>query len=1122
MKHTLLWGCCAVVAMELSAQTMNLDSLEMAQVVWWGDLAHWTSTPASPSARYPFPSWTLNASAPGPHVLWGCPVGGGSEDMDLHFVWEQMLQGSDANRSTVQWSRAPDPDPSQAARLLVESHLAGWLDDMGSMSAGQTGSQDPLTLGAPQMNVWEAPGGCHQWGQPFQLEGKMSFNDSERWIAQAWDQNGRSTTLVDTALAVQGEGSICLGFEVHRTSSHHNDWRFGWSPSPSEPAEVEPNEPSVTSLTLVAPDVVEALWGEEVNASMTHANWTAPSQASPQPTWADMDPNQPGTQVTLVNLPTSCGNLTRWTLPVEVPLGSFARLTVGTETHNVWRDGASKLVGQDLAFTEIMADPTPAMHAPETHYLEVLNVSPWAFDPTQLSLEDQGIWHGLLAAENAHHPLVLPGQHWLIVQDLEPWTDSIASSATVVKASGWSGLRDDGETVQLCSPDGLVLETLSYDEAWWTDQDGISLSSRWPSACDHPSVWQPDPEGASPGREPTFDVMLPPQYRHPTVRLHPSGNLELSPATPWDPRFPPVISCEGSEGLQWAQMELLNPMDEEQWWRSDITLEAHGQFQLKLDSIPLCLPHGQTEGLDTVWQAHRPPEPGDIRLSEILPRHHPVADAEFVEWINASSDTLSWANGVWAPGQCLVQATAGFQQFAGGWGTTPEASEANALWEIVDDLRLTNASGSAILVGDWGEDLAHVQYHECGYSDPTDAENGRSMVLSSTVRQPDSMTVSPGTSAWSSSSSEWGMSPGWLEESSAEQPPLLPLTKPQFGIWEDHWAMTVPQGWSLGLWQTEHWTPETSWDLVWLQGTLMARSDATVEEIPHPPQHVSEVRLSFPEHMDETLFNPNAHASAQWNECLLDPLPSHAPFLEIKAFGGDVVSTDWHWSSSADAQAGDFAPVGEVNWWVPRDSLLCLATCPGRVKNGGHLCVPAQLPSLHGDRILSLSIPQQDLVQAPVSEDMHSPWVMSTEGLSLMRVPHSSHWTSSPSHVRASPGKSNHAARPVLAHHEGLDCLPRSLQPGGVHGWDATTITWTPPTPDDSFHIECRIQAPERPDWVQIQHANFWKGPWSWSWRGEQVDGSLIGPGTYVVVVEWESTEGLRGVDKCLVAVGPP
>ena len=122
--------------------------------------------------------------------------------------------------------------------------------------------------------------------------------------------------------------------------------------------------------------------------------------------------------------------------------------------------------------------------------------------------------------------------------------------------------------------------------------------------------------------------------------------------------------------------------------------------------------------------------------------------------------------------------------------------------------------------------------------------------------------------------------------------------------------MTVPQGWSMDLWKAEDWTPETSWDLVWLQGTLMARSDATVVDIPHPPQHVSEVRLSFPEHMDDTLFNPNANASAEWNECLLDPLPSHAPFLEIKAFGGDVVSRDWHWSSSADAQAGDFAPVG--------------------------------------------------------------------------------------------------------------------------------------------------------------------------------------------------------------------
>ena len=78
-------------------------------------------------------------------------------------------------------------EASQAAKLLAESQLAGWLDDTGSMSAGQTGSQDPLTLGAPQMSAWEAPGTCHPWGLPFQLEGKMSFNDSGRWIAQALD-----------------------------------------------------------------------------------------------------------------------------------------------------------------------------------------------------------------------------------------------------------------------------------------------------------------------------------------------------------------------------------------------------------------------------------------------------------------------------------------------------------------------------------------------------------------------------------------------------------------------------------------------------------------------------------------------------------------------------------------------------------------------------------------------------------------------------------------------------------------------------------------------------------------------------------------------------------------------
>ena len=1122
MKHTLFWGCCAVVATELSAQTMNLDSLEVAQVIWWGDLDHWTLTPASPSARHPFPSWTLNASAPGPHVLWGCPVTPWPTDMELDFVWEQRLQGSDANRSTIHWAHAPDNDPSEAAKLLVESQLAGWLDDTGWMSVGQTGSQDPLKLGAPQMTSWEAPPTCHQWGQPFQLEGQLTFSDSGQWTAELSDRDGRSSALVDTALTVHGESRICLGVQVNRTSSHDNDWRFGWSPS--EPVEHEgSNEPRVTTLTLVEPDIVEAFWDDDVSGNMAHATWNAPSQDSPQPTWADMDLTQPGTQVPLIDLPTICDNMTRWALPAEVPMGSFSSLNLGSETYNVWRDGASKLTGQDLAFTEIMADPTPALHAPETHYLEVLNVSPWAFDPTRLFLEDQGEWHGLLVAESPNNTLVLPGQHWLIVQDLDPWTDSLASSAIVVKASGWSGLRDDGETVQLRSADGLVLETLSYDEAWWTAQDGISLSSRWPIACDHPSVWQPDPEGASPGRAPMFNLTLPSQNRHTTIRLHPSGKLEVSPVEPWDSRLPPMLSCEGSEGVQWAQMELLNPMENEQWWRSDIDLEAHGHFRLQLDSIPLCLHRDQWGNLDSVWQARRPPRPGDIRLSEILPKHHPVADAEFVEWVNASLDTLSWANGEWAPGQCLVQATASFQQFANGWGATSEASGATALWEIVDDLGLTNASGSATLVGNWGEDLAHVQYHECGFSNPTDLENGRSMVLSGTVLQDDSIAVSSGTNAWSSSSSEWGMSPGWLEESLPEIRPMGPLTNPQFGVWEEHWAMTVPRGWALDLWKAENWEPETSWDLVWLQGTLMARSAITVANGPHPPQHASKVRLSFPEDMDEALFNPNASSSAQWNECLFEPLPSQAPFLEIKAFGGDVVSTDWHWSSSADAQAGDFDPIGEVGWWVPIDSLLCLATCPGRVKDGGGLCVPAHLPSLHGDRTLSLFVPQQDLIRAQISKDMHSPWVMSTEGVSLMRVPHSSHWTSSPSHMQASPGKPNHDGVNFMStHNKRLECRPRTLQPGGVHGWDATTITWTPPSLEDSFHIECRILSLGRPDCVQSQHVDFWKGPWSWSWRGEQSNESPAGPGTYVVVVQWESTEGRRGVDKCLVAVGPP
>ena len=42
----------------------------------------------------------------------------------------------------------------------------------------------------------------------------------------------------------------------------------------------------------------------------------------------------------------------------------------------------------------------------------------------------------------------------------------------------------------------------------------------------------------------------------------------------------------------------------------------------------------------------------------------PVVDAEFVEWLNVSGDTLAWGDACWPPDHTLVQATLPKSHFA--------------------------------------------------------------------------------------------------------------------------------------------------------------------------------------------------------------------------------------------------------------------------------------------------------------------------------------------------------------------------------------------------------------------------------------------------------------------------
>ena len=102
-------------------------------------------------------------------------------------------------------------------------------------------------------------------------------------------------------------------------------------------------------------------------------------------------------------------------------------------------------------------------------------------------------------------------------------------------------------------------------------------------------------------------------------------------------------------------------------------------------------------------------------MSEILSEHHPVVDAEFVEWLNVSGDTLAWGDACWPPDHTLVHHLA--QVPLASW-IPADVLDGPGLWDVQTDLRLINSAGHVTLHRPDGVPVASSSYSDWGSADP--------------------------------------------------------------------------------------------------------------------------------------------------------------------------------------------------------------------------------------------------------------------------------------------------------------------------------------------------------------------------------------------------------------------
>lgn len=974
---------------------------------WQGDTAQWQCTHTTA---------TLNAQGPGTSSIRRCLDPPADDGLDLRWRWEQHLAGSNANRSTL---TAYAMEPDSTVQLVLE--------------LGTTGSADPL-----EATHWIAGTASTSALVPGQFA--EGLNAEFQWLVLPGDSMGTLSIRpegepVFTAL-LEAEGQpTCLALTAEFTASHTEDFRLVVEPECSfEPDAVAP-----------------FIWGAEfLEDGQYRIQFSEALGGLPMGFW----PDEVGALCALET--PSC--LTCLPPPMGLPAGLPVPLRLeGVE--DLWGNVADDLTSLalhvpeglarpgDLAFTEIMADPTPSAGLPESEWLEISN-----FSTTYQRIDDlmlrEGNQASLLVPIPPWDGLLAPGERFIASAD----TVRIAPAVHQAHAPQCGALTDSGERLTLLSGDGLVLDDLTYERSWWQGVGGghsIALQQR--GACGIADHWGPS-SPASPG---AGDEAPSPDPLPLTV----TSFLPLS-AERGSIAFNQPLAPHARGNVSWRQHPGGLPLSP--------TSDAVANWQGRLpQSGPYIVSGLRT--CDAPWDSLGPlhivdsiaafPQPGDLTTTEIAVRPPPSWPGmpAFVEWTNRTARAIEAAG---------VQVN----------GVMANIRRVEPGGSVVVPLDLPNSDATITLTDAEGGILESFRYSNCWHARRNDEDAGLTL-----ERCDLNGPVADGRN-WRSCES--GCTPGWFVDGpdwiDREPPQLQAVVDSEEGVvrWFSEPVIPVEVAEEI---EVEDWGSGSESGRAW----RWANPEAPFSAVDHSGNLAE--------------FEAMAHApsSGAWrlNECFGWVGSGDEPFLETVAAGsGWVRSNKVRWSTTEHPGPADWEGLGGVAWAVPAGEPVAWARCPQR--HPGGIVLPAELPSLHGDRLVSLaewSGTEWRVVDTLwAARSRFDPLDRLMEGTSWERFhPDPGAWA--PSIWGPTPGRPNHRTASDPSRASDLNVSPRTCIPFDAE-WGQIRIESHRPV--EAFAIFNAAGSCIRRYEVSATTGAMT----SWFWDGTREDGLPATPGPHWVV----------------------
>nr|WP_299206217.1 lamin tail domain-containing protein [uncultured Brumimicrobium sp.] len=566
----------------------------------------------------------LNAAAPGesylstPHTLTQL------EDREWRFKINYAFSPSNNNNGDT-YLTASDADLSTAPDGIF-------------MRIGENGSNDPIYLiersGGVETNILTSTPAIV--ATSFEINVKVIYRANGDWELYTDLAGGTAFQLDATANHTATVLGQHLGVWLKYTTS--NVTKFTYDDIYAGSIQIDNTPPNLSSVTPISSTALEVLFDEGIDQTTGEdvLNYSVDGGIG-NPTSVQQDASNLALFTLTFASPFNVGSI--YTLTAN-GVEDYAGNAMSTQSEVFQYIEAQTPEFGDIIINEFIPRENPAVGMPEVQYVELYNRSNKYFHLDGWKLSDnnstgtiQDVW-------------MLPGQFLILVP-----TSGLTDYPQATNVTSWATLNNSGDDIHLATDNGIVVDFLSYTDAWYKDESkqngGWSIERINPELlCSSADNWRAsiDPSGGTPGAQNSVYDNLP--------------DTQVPTVVNTTPELPNTLTIHFSEGMDSLSLEnavftshpnlsiasrtLIGKYPTEITFVFNEVLVPGQIYTYSINNFSDC--SGNTNSYNGTFVLPQTPEKGDLIINEIL--FNPLTGgSDFVEIYNHSDkyiDLKDW------------------------------------------------------------------------------------------------------------------------------------------------------------------------------------------------------------------------------------------------------------------------------------------------------------------------------------------------------------------------------------------------------------------------------------------------------------------------------------------------